>query len=409
LLFTDEKKLEILLNNLISNAIKYTGAKGYVNIQAIKEQDHQVAIHVKDNGRGIHPLDQPHIFERFYQTQLKDAAIEGGVGIGLSVAKEITELLGGRISFVSKWGEGSTFSIFLPQNEITTIPDPLLATFNSDPKVSISPAIHQGNKPRVLVVDDNSDLTDLLDLVLKQDFQVFKAFNGEDALVSLQSNPLPDIIICDIMMPLMDGFQLVERLKATPAFAFIPIFMLTARSKEADQQQALMLGVDEYILKPFDVQELLHLLRSMLERRAKYKIEQHDELILTEKLNVPNNIEHSTDDVVWLRQFENLILEQLTDLDFSVPKLAQLLSMSKNTLYRKLFRLTGLKPLDYIQEARLTQARKLLESQTCKDLSEVLRNIGLKDAGAFSASFKKRYGKSPASFFDVVKTNKGVA
>jgi signal transduction histidine kinase/CheY-like chemotaxis protein/AraC-like DNA-binding protein/ligand-binding sensor domain-containing protein len=397
-LFTDEKKLEILLGNLISNAIKYTGAKGYVNIQAIKEEDHQVTICIKDNGRGIHPIDQAHIFERFYQSQLKDAPIEGGVGIGLSVASEIAALLGGRISFVSKWGEGSTFSIALPQNQAPKIVDPLPTTFNADSKVSTPSITHQGYKPRVLVVDDNCDLAYLLDFILKQDFQVFKAFNGEDALVFLQSNPLPDIIICDIMMPLMDGFQLVERLKSTPAFAFIPVFMLTARSRESDRQQALILGVDEYIFKPFDVDELLHLLGGLLKRLPKPDMED-DQLVLSDNLKIASVLQHSSDDIIWLREFERLILEQLADIDFSVLKLAQSLSMSKNTFYRRLYKLTGLKPLDYIQEARLTLARKLLESGTCKDISEVLQRIGLKDASAFSTVFKKRFGKSPASFF----------
>ena len=397
-LTTDEKKLEILLSNLISNAIKYTGTNGCVEIQAFKEEDAQVTIRIKDNGRGIHPIDQPHIFERFYQSQLKDAPVEGGLGIGLSVVSEVAALLGGRISFVSKWGEGSTFSITLPQNQATTIVDPLPTTFKADSSVSTSLVTYQGDKPRVLVVDDNSDLTDLLDLRLKQHFQVFKAFNGENALDFLQSNPLPEIIICDIMMPIMDGFQLVECLKSTPAFAFIPVLMITARSGESDQQKALMLGVDEYIIKPFDVEELLHLLGGMLKQRPKADMED-DLLVLSDNLKAEPTLQYSADDIIWLREFERLIFEQLADADFSVPKLAQSLSMSKNTLYRRLYKLTGLKPLDCIQKARLTLARKLLESRNCKNISEVLQKIGLKDAGAFSAVFKKRYGKSPASYF----------
>ncbi len=387
---TDPDKLSMILGNLIQNAIKFSpeNARIFVTLEMAPAA---LQITVRDNGRGIHPLDLPHIFERFYQTQLPNTPIEGGTGIGLAIVKELVDIFQGSISAESKPGEGTLFRLSLPVLEENDPGDSRTAV----PAMALhhSYQVARDERPLLLFIEDNTDFQDFIKKVLGPWFDIQSAWNGETAITYLTSGRLPDLILCDAMMPYMDGFQLVEYLKSQDAYADIPILMLTARAGLDDRNRALQAGVDDYLVKPFDEMELLNKAMALIRRRT-----EHVQIVL-DKYLADDKDSLSEADRQWLQQFETILLSQLGDPDFSVPSLAACMDMSKNTLYRKLSVLTGQKPNDYIQEARLQKARNMLESGTCRQLSEIMSAIGLKDIRHFSSSYKSRFGKSPETYF----------
>ncbi|MBK9335630.1 MAG: response regulator [Lewinellaceae bacterium] len=279
----DEDKLQKVLNNLLSNALKFTPphAGGAVRV-TVSEANGTIRIGVHDTGRGIHPDDLPQVFERFYQTSRPDAPIEGGTGIGLALCREFAELLKGRITAESTLGQGSSFFFEFPKKEVfgvnNDVPEMLpdesgMANTTSQPSV-LTPKLPL--EKTILLVEDNDSLRDYVQSILSEKYQVVTAENGKVALDLLAptlqppnqkpSNPIqPDLIISDIMMPVMDGFQLLEKLKGDDRWRHIPVVMLTARADLRDKLRALRIGVDDYLLKPFEEDELLARVENLLQ------------------------------------------------------------------------------------------------------------------------------------------------
>lgn len=415
----DATKFERIILNLLSNALKFTPAGGLVEVKAA-DTDSQIQITVTDTGRGIPPEDLPYIFDRFYQVSPQRQA-EGGAGIGLALSREYAQLMNGRLSAKSEPGIGSTFILELPKKEVfgefrsselgATRPVPTLRPGSiSEMKELQKP--NAENRPQILIVEDNSDMRRFLWEILSPHYHVVTAPNGKAALELLQKQTVDipsealakvQLILTDIMMPEMDGFTLIRRLKSSPEWQGIPVIALTARAGLDDRLSALRFGVDDYLAKPFEPVELFariaNLLKNYRQRQewlaARQTAGEKNAYYL--KIDPPETILPA--DQQWLAELEAIALQKIGSADFSVTELAYQLHLSERNLRRKLKELTGLSPGDYLNEIRLQRARQFLDSGTYKTVAEVSYAIGLSTPKHFSRLFKARFGKVPSSYF----------
>ena len=374
----------IVVGNLLSNAIKFTSAGGSISVE-VKSMGDKVVLVVSDTGRGIHPGDLPHIFERYFQTKIPDTAVEGGTGIGLALSKELTEMMHGAIRVESALGKGSTFYVTLPvfngQKTAAQQHDypPALAAALIDPQ----------NTPKILkilVVEDHVDFQYMIKMVLQDHFEVHSAFNGAEALRHLEKYNLPDLIVCDLMMPDMDGWQLIAKIKAHEAYSSIPILVVSALHNAQSRHKALRLGVDDYMLKPFDDDVFLTTIRVLLRRSRK-----RESVSAQFKIVGINQAEEQRTE--WLSTLEQTVLQSLGDPDFTVDTLADQMIMGRRTFYREVNRLTGMTPNAYILEARLQQARYLLEKGWDHPIEQLVFTVGMRDVKHFAKLYQQRFGK----------------
>ncbi len=444
----DIKKVEKLINNLLSNAFKFTPVNGQITI-AVEDKKESIKIFVQDSGRGIHPDDLPYVFDRFYQSSQPDAPKEGGTGIGLSLSMEFAKLMNGQLWAESTIGKGSIFHFEFPK--LVAVDESLMnnalepTRLQSETSQEMDPAleeelvmpldIHQPISSNILLVEDNENLREYIELVIGDKHTIQTAENGKVAwdLLSVDDrrsmaegetpedhqpstiNHQPDLIISDIMMPEMDGYQLLEKLKGDNRFRGIPVIMLTALGELKDKLKALRIGVDDYMTKPFEEEELLaridNLLRNSLERKEFYlKMGQHsDAMELTNDAAVPEQnvpiTKAKTNDLIdeeyeWLQDLENRVRNSISDFNYTVGALAQQMAMSKRSLEVKTKSLTGLSPRKYIQEIRLTEALNLLENREVNSVKAMVYQIGGKDVNYFSKLFKKRFGRFPSDYIN---------
>ncbi len=399
----DAYKLKTILNNLLSNAVKFTPANGEVTLEADYSSS-LIRIKVADTGRGIHPDDLPHIFDRYYQTAQPGAPMEGGTGIGLALSQELATLMGGQLTVKSQPGKGSVFALAIPAKiadgvlqDIPEVeaPGPDLP----EPQNGFSPPETQVS---VLVVEDNPDLSSYLELLLGEKFQVTTAANGRLALDLLEKGgQVFQLIISDLMMPVMDGYQLLAVLKSDPRFQGIPVVMLTARADAADKLQALRIGVDDYLIKPFDAEELLVRVDNLIRNYQNRAVPVWEEMPAEEPATVDAHEEDVTapDDQEWLERLEKIVRDGLGNFDLNAEDLAMKMYISRSQLYRRVKQLTGLNVSDYIQEIRFQQAKMLLEQKKYTTVKAVALSVGFKHTNNFANNYKKRFGKSPSSYF----------
>lgn len=412
----DKSKLEIVLNNLLSNALKFTEEKGSVLFLA-EDLENVFQFSIKDAGRGIHENDLPYIFDRFYQSQEPDAFMEGGTGIGLAVSQEYIKLMGGKIWAESEIGKGSTFFIQIPRKEVlgtTTVPTEINEQFFSEekngmPLFSNRENPWKENQATIMIVEDNYELRNYLQTILSTHFNILVAENGQVALNQLSkfSNSrdaeiqLPDLILSDVMMPMMDGFQLLKKLRSNNKMNHIPMVMLTARADMEDRLNALRIGVDDYLLKPFDEEELLIRIKNLLKNNAvRRSIQVDSEELKKAKNDALKKKAIAEEDQAWLENLEKVILEFLSDSRFNMDFLGNEMSMSRRQLQRKIKKLVGLTPKEYINEVRLHEARQLLETGKVRMVKSAAFKVGYTDPQYFSAQFKERFGKVPSAYLD---------
>lgn len=400
----DREKCRQILYNLLSNAFKFTPTAGTIEI-AVEVQQGTLSFKVADTGSGIHPDDLPHVFDRFFQTSRKGQSSAGGTGIGLAICHDYTRLMNGEIRAESQPGGGSVFHVSWPItfsetqsgnftplfireiDELYEVQDSTLMAGN------ISAGGIAAPQPTILVVEDNPGLRQYLSLVLSEKYRVIFAEHGEAAVQKIDLGIPIDLILSDLMMPVMDGYQLLEKLKSTDVTRHIPVIMLTARAEAADRLRALRIGVDDYLTKPFDEEELLVRIDNLLKNQSTRKRE-----VLVEN-QVPDVLPDLPEaDQVWLEKFETYIRQNLGSNILSIPALSENFAMSESTLLRQLKRLTGLTPVQYLQEIRLNEARTILEKSTPILISTLASQVGYTDARSFSRSFKKRFGKVPSDF-----------
>lgn len=403
----DENKFKKIFGNLLSNALKFTPGGGTVRIR-LSDLGSKLRLCVEDNGSGIHPDDLPHIFGRFYQARHNSNGM-GGTGIGLSLSRELARIMKGEITVESTYGEGSKFCFEFPKEEIIVDID---ENVNLEPvyasAVEVSPEVTAKNAPTILLVEDNHALREYLRTELK-DYNVLMAANGQAALellkvpqpAALAAAPLdegpdqpapaprlPDLILSDIMMPVMDGFELLHQLKSNERWQTIPVVMLTARSDQADKLTALRIGVDDYLVKPFDTNELVVRINNLLERARLRQPSKEEE-------ETPEGPAIGKEAQQWLKKVETIVLEQLHHSDFNLEKLAAELFISKRQLQRRLKAATGLTAHNYLREIKLHQARRIIEQGECETLAELSYAVGFTDPHYFSTLYQKRFGSKP--------------
>jgi signal transduction histidine kinase/DNA-binding response OmpR family regulator len=395
----DQEKLAIVINNLLSNALKFTNSNGEVHFR-VRDLGSQLKLTVQDTGRGIHEDDLPHIFDRFYQSKQKIDRVEGGTGIGLSLTKEYVKLMEGDLIVESELEKGSTFTATIAKHEMLGIGrevemgEELLASYEMVKTSTELSSISSGR--RLLVVEDNSSLRDYLRTLLSPHYQVSLAANGQKALEVLTTlDQLPDLILSDVMMPEMDGYELLETLKASDTYRGIPVVMLTARADLQDKLKALRIGVDDYMLKPFEEEELLVRIHNLL---ANSQIRQATQQLISvidteEGVHVPTI---SIEDQTWLTDVETLLKDQLSNSTYSITQLAGDIALSERQVRRRLKQLVGLSPSQYFKAIRLQHARQLLEQNRYNTVAQTAAAVGFRDAGAFSKAYKAAYGKLPS-------------
>ena len=376
----DRHLVAMILRNLLSNAFKFSEFGGYVFV-GISEGAQTLTITVQDTGRGIDPDDMPHIFERYFQTHRDDAMVEGGTGIGLSLVSELTNLMGGQVSVASQPGMGAVFTLTLPAARLEKSDKPGLRV-NLDRYPTVGAVSH----PTLLLVEDHADLRHYITGLLISRYKVIEASHGREALAHLQSGQQIDLLVTDIMMPGMDGYQLMQQVRGNPLWAKIPMLVLSARADQVDQEKAFQIGVDDYLIKPFDKEELMARLDQLLVRRAVRSVLNKGDI------DTPENRQ-------WLIQLEGLVHDRLSDTGLTADILAAAMFMGRSSFFEKVKMLTGLTPTQYIQEARLLRALYLLEHEPVNSLKALARAVGYKDEKNFSVLFRQRFGKSPVTYY----------
>jgi signal transduction histidine kinase/ligand-binding sensor domain-containing protein/AraC-like DNA-binding protein len=397
----DTDKVDKILSNYLSNALKFTPKEGTVTLRALRDSN-ELIFEVADTGIGLRPADQEKVFERFFQSDRNEQV--GGSGIGLSLCRELAQLMEGAVWVESELDEGSTFFLRIPLIETfgqtAAQPGVEAAMDIGRETVEENPTAVERDPFRatILVVEDNASLQQYIRLLLAE-YRVISAANGKMALQELEEalarGERIRLIISDIMMPVMDGMELLGQLKGNESYQSIPVIMLTAK-QDADQKiKALRVGVDDYLTKPFQGEELLARVVNLIERS-----DQRGDSVVTagKTVKAANRKILTLADQKWLEEVESLIFDHIGDTSFGIGDMAEQLAMSTRRFQQRIKELTGLTPKAYQREIQLEHARRLLESGEVRSVSEVSYEIGFKDQHYFSQLYKKRFGKMPSEY-----------
>lgn len=404
----DPEKVQHIIANLLSNAIKFTQAKGKIIIHVsespigLKSSNLPLLkIKVKDNGIGIKKENLSQVFNRFYQVDDSHTRRGDGTGIGLALAKELVELMGGTISVESEWAEGTEFNILIPiKTEIaldTSEAEELEPLFPQKigaeaPKIlPIKSLVPNPELPLLLLVEDNPDVVSYIKICLEGLYNLEFAYDGQEG-IDKAIELIPDIIISDVMMPKKDGFEVTQTLKNDERTSHIPIIILTAKSGIESKLEGLERGADVFLLKPFHKQELVIRLQKLIELRQKMQ-SRFGSLQIESPLKDANL--HLED--AFLRKVKQAVEAQLDNSEFGVSELCQKLGMSQSQLYRKIKALTDKSIAAYIRTIRLQKGYEMLKT-TNLTVSEVAYDTGFTDPNYFSKTFSKEFGISPSEF-----------
>lgn len=383
---SDIGKWRKIISNLLDNAIKYTPSKGKV-VLIFEATNTGYLLNVEDTGIGIEPTELPFIFDRFFRSNQVPANI-GGTGIGLALCKEYCDSLGASIKVNSIPGKGSIFRITFEAEKVDVKSELQIESPEmKDSAIPIESKYTDSGLATVLLVEDEPDMLGFLSMILSPKYNTFAANNGQEALKILADNKV-DLIVSDLMMPIMDGLEFLQKVKSINQM--IPFILLTAKVGSEDKINALSLGVDDYLGKPFNPDELLVRVENLIER---YRIR-------VEMLAKPNiaALEDENHERQWVRKLETVVRENLSNPDFTVLMLAENMNVSERALQYKTKSLLGLNPKQFILEIRLNEALRLLEIGTYPTVSEVCFAVGFKSTQYFSKVMKKRFGKSPSEY-----------
>lgn len=405
----DEIKLQKIVANLMSNAIKFTPKRGKV-ILHLAQKDQQLHLKVKDTGEGISEAALPNIFDRFYQVDNASSRKGEGTGIGLSLVKELVDLLDGTISVKSKLGTGTEFLVTLPITETTatatesldkdemamqvTLPHLAAAPLAKESANSGFPPPDKqtGDLPHLLIVEDNPDVVFYLESLLNQHYQIQIAKDGQQG-IDIAFEQVPEIIISDVMMPEKNGFELVEALKTDERTSHIPIVMLTAKASEEAKIKGLNIGADAYLMKPFNRTELFVRLKKLVELREALQERYAGATVLDYMKR--KNTKPSLDDL-FMQKIHEAIQGGMGQSDFGLENLCEAVGLSSTQVFRKMKALTGTSPVRFIQKMRLKKAKELLLNSEL-NVSEVAYEVGFSDPNYFSRAFSKEFNIPPSN------------
>lgn len=394
----DSEKMERVFFNLLSNAFKYTPDNGSITVSYSVENDNLV-LKVSDTGEGISERDLGNIFDRFYQA---DRVHPRGSGIGLSLAKAFIELHGGSISVQSTLGKGSVFTVTIPVRHLArevTVPertidsdDVLLELENPDPVKS-----GDAGKPIVLVVDDNRDIQSLVAEVLGNDYILISALNGKDG-VRMAAKYVPDVIVCDMMMPVMDGLECCRRIKSETSTSHIPVMMLTACSLDEQKVEAFDSGADAYLSKPFSASLLKARIASLIANRKRIReLWKADTPTATKDKEQASGRKLPVSDIDndFYRRFLEIFNENIGNPNINVDKIASIMNLERSQFYRKIKALTNYAPVELMRRLRLQHARNLITT-TEKSISEIAYGTGFSTPAYFTKCYRDAFGETPS-------------
>ena len=392
----DADKIEKIIFNLLGNAFKFTPEHGSISVELQLQEGNTLAIMVKDTGIGIPLEQQDRIFDRFFQHEGQGSLLNQGSGIGLSITKEFVKLHGGVITVDSAPEMGSCFTILLPlkMTGVMLPTDTPTHTAINTPQpggIKETDTRYNGKKPVVLLVEDNEDFRFYLKDNLSLYYHIITAENGQSAWNILQQQT-PDLVVSDVSMPVVDGLELCRRIRAHQPSAHIPIILLTARTTEADQLEALDRGATDFITKPFNFEVLLSRIRNL--------ISQQDQLKRSFRKHIeanPSEIAVSSADEQFIQQALQVVEQHISDPDFSVEELSRALHMSRVSAYKKISTLTGKTPIEFIRSIRLKRAAHLLEKSQLT-VAEVAYEVGFNNPKYFSKYFKMEYNVLPSAY-----------
>lgn len=422
-MIADQEKISRIVFNLLSNALKYTPAGGEIFV-SLKDEGANLRLDVKDTGKGISQDEADKIFERFFQA--KGAA--SGTGIGLALVKSFVELHHGEARVESELGKGSDFIVVIPReqegdsqvihNDVDIVDNSVNASASTGKSVvdeSVLQYIDDGdrsrgkvqqlvsentNLPTVLVIDDNTDIRQYERTLLQDEYIVLEAADGKEGL-AVALKEVPDLVICDVMMPVMDGLELTEQLKTNTATSHIPVIMLTAKNLEEHRAEGYEHGADSYITKPFHSKVLLARIENLLRQRQLLKNLYQG----TKEAEKEISEAHLEDrDKQFLKQLQAIIQQNLSDSEFGVEDMGQQIGLSRVQLYRKVKAMTGSSVVDLLRKARLAKARRLLETRSMS-VSEVAYEVGFSAPSYFTKCFKEEYGMLPGDVGNVLGNN----
>jgi signal transduction histidine kinase/ligand-binding sensor domain-containing protein/DNA-binding response OmpR family regulator len=451
--YVDKDKIEKIITNLLSNAFKFTPEGGSIEFSVRRafstgnghselieghpefisgsasvlksknefkklkrvqlDKEGFVEISVSDTGIGISPERIDKIFDRFFQVDSSHTREQEGTGLGLALTKEIVELHKGKISVASSEGKGSTFTVTIPLGKEHLKPEEIIeGTIETEEiipkevevfseyeieKVSSNiEIITEEGKLLLLIVEDNTDVRNYIKGSLEKEFRILEAINGEDGLNQAIKH-IPDLIISDVMMPKMDGFQMCDRIKNDEKTSHIPVIMLTAKATSKDKIEGYETGADDYIMKPFDAEVLRIRINNLIQQRKRLR-----EYFSKEGIFETNDIVVTSTDKTFLKKALDIINKHISDETFSVDVFADEIAMSRFQLRRKLLALVGESPSDLIRRIRLTKAAILLE-QNFGNISEIAAEVGFNNPANFAHSFKVHFGVSPSEYLNSKK------
>ena len=420
-MIADQDKISRIVFNLLSNALKYTPAGGKIFV-SLKDEGANLRLDVKDTGKGISQDEADKIFERFFQA--KGAA--SGTGIGLALVKSFVELHHGEARVESELGKGSDFIVVIPReqegdsqvihNDADIVDNSANASASEGKNLvdeSVLQYVDDGdrsrgkvqqlvsentNRPTVLVIDDNTDIRQYERTLLQDEYVVLEAADGKEGL-AVALKEVPDLVICDVMMPVMDGLELTEQLKTNTATSHIPVIMLTAKNLEEHRAEGYEHGADSYITKPFHSKVLLARIENLLRQRQLLKNLYQGSKEAEKEISEA----HLEDrDKQFLKQLQAIIQKNLSDSEFGVEDMGQQIGLSRVQLYRKVKAMTGSSVVDLLRKARLAKARRLLETRSMS-VSEVAYEVGFSAPSYFTKCFKEEYGMLPGDVGNVMK------
>ena len=409
----DKEKVARIIFNLLSNALKYTPSGGDIYV-SLCDEDSLMRIDVRDTGKGVSKEEAEKVFERFFQA--KGAA--SGTGIGLALVKSFVDLHHGVVKVESEVGKGADFIILLPRQQdaqgqvihsddenVDNSVNALVTDNNNGVNEGVLQYIDDGdkhsgklqqviseqsNKPTLLIIDDNNDIRQYERTLLQDDFIVLEASDGKEGL-DVAKKEVPDLVICDVMMPVMDGLEFTEQLKTHTATSHIPVIMLTAKNLEEQRAEGYEHGADSYITKPFHSKVLLARIENLLKQRQLLKHVYQTSPSAEKELEES----HLDDrDKQFIKQLQAIIQKKLNNSDFGVEEIGKQIGLSRVQLYRKVKAMTGYSVVDLLRKARLAKAHRLLESRSMS-ISEVAYEVGFSAPSYFTKCFKEEYGILP--------------
>lgn len=400
----DKEKLARIVFNLLSNALKYTPAGGFIHV-SLADEGERLRIEVKDSGKGIDKEKLTKVFERFFQA--KGAA--SGTGIGLALVKSFVELHHGEVRVESEPGKGTCFIVLLPRQQEGFVEEPQSEAADKSSSFSDDGSLQyiddgerhggklqqiiseHGEKPTILIIDDNNDIRQYERTLLQDYYFVLEASDGREGL-EIARKEVPDLVICDVMMPVMDGLEFTQQLKTNTATSHIPVIMLTAKNLEEHRAEGYEQGADSYITKPFHSKVLLARVENLLHQRA------HLRQLFAQGAAEGKETEEVSRlddrDKAFVKQLHDIIKSHMGNSDFGVEDIGAEIGLSRVQLYRKVKAITGSSVVDLLRKARLAKARRLLEANSM-NISEVAYEVGFSSPSYFTKCFKDEYGMLP--------------